>query len=133
MAVIKITRFHEKPVFSRPSYLVLSVSLRHCRGRTGFMIANSSRAAQIIKLEREGRHNGKKKKDNRSFSILQVSVITLTAHSHHWRRHRGGLVMADVILGNISFAPAFTGFHPIFSFSIETGICVTASTMKTPL
>lgn len=52
----------EKPMFSRPSNLVLSVSPRHCGRRTGFMIASSSRAAQIIKLEREGRHNGKKKK-----------------------------------------------------------------------
>lgn len=61
-----------------------------------------------------------KKKGYQSFCILQVRVITLTAHSHH------RFVAADVILGNISFAPAFTGFHPIFSFSIETGICVTA-------
>lgn len=124
----------ERPVFSRPSNWVLSVSPRHCGRRTGFMIADSSRAAQIIKLEREGRHNGKKKIDYQSFSILQVSVITLTAHSHHRRRCRGGgFVAADVILRNISFAPVFTGFHPIFSFSVETGICVTAWTMKMPL
>lgn len=84
-----MTRFHEKPVFSLPSYLVLLVSPRHCWRRTGFMIANSSWAAQIIKLEREGRHNGKKRKDYQSFSILQVRVITLTAHSHYRHRHRG--------------------------------------------
>lgn len=72
------------------------------------------------------------KKDYEPFSILQVSLITLTAHSHHRRHHHAGFVATDVILGNISFAPAFTSFHPIFSFSIEKGICVTARTMKMP-
>lgn len=121
-----------KSLFSHSCYLVLSVSPRHCRHSTGFMIANSSPAAQIIKLEPEERHNGKKK-DYQTFPILQVSLITLTAHSHHRRRHHVGFVATDVILANISFAPAFTGFHPVFSFSIEMGICVTARTMKAPL
>lgn len=97
------------------------------------MIANSSPAGQIIKLEPEERHNGEKKRDYQTFPILQVSLITLTAHSHHGRRRHAGFVATDVILANISFAPAFTGFHPIFSFSMETGICVTARTMKAPL
>lgn len=34
------------------------------------------------------------------------------------------------MLSNISFAPAFTQFQPIFSSTIESEICVSVQTMK---
>lgn len=59
--------------------------------------------------------------------------MTLMTHSKHHCLPFVCFVVVDVMLSNISFALAFTNFQPIFSFTIESEICVSGQTMKRQL
>lgn len=63
----------------------------------------------------------------------QVSLMTLMAHSNHQCHPFVCFVAVDVMLSNISFAHAFTNSRPIFSFTIESEICVSGQTMRRQL
>lgn len=56
--------------------------------------------------------------------------MALMAHSNHHCHPRVCFVVADVMLGNISFALASTSFQPIFSVTMEGEIGVDVQTMK---
>ncbi len=61
---------------------------------------------------------------------MQVSLMTLMAHSNHHCHPFVCFVVVDVMLSNISLAPAFTNFQPIFTFTMESEFCVSRQTMK---